>query len=74
MRRVAGKAVAVAGFRAELDEQVGGREPLHLHAVLRELAAEEGLIDERLVDEVPGVRVHLVEIAEAREEAAAPSR
>ena len=73
MRRAARRreAVAVAGLGAELDEQVGGREPLHLHAVLPRLAAEHRLVDERLVDEVPGVRVHFVEIAEAREEAAA---
>ena len=66
--------IAVAGFRAELDEQVRRREPLHLQAVLRELAAEERLVDERLIDEVPGVRVHFVEIAEAREEASALRR
>ena len=71
MRRVAGKRVAVAGFRAELEEQIGRREPFHLHAVLLELSAEERLVGERLIDEVPRVRVHFVEIAEAGEEASA---
>ena len=70
----AGKRVAVAGFGAEFEEQVGRREPLHLHAVLRELPAEEGLVRERLVDEVPGVRVDLVEVADAGEEAPALDR
>src|SRR5690348_16970878 len=70
----AGEPVAAAGFRAELEEGVGGREPLHLHTVLRELAAEERLIDERLIDEVPRVRVNFVEIAEAGEEPAALDR
>ena len=67
----AGKRVAVAGFRAEFDEQIRRREPLELQAVLRELSAEEGLIRERLIDEVPRVRVDLVEIADAGEVATA---
>ena len=60
---------AVARFRAELEEQVRRREPLHLHAVLAVLPAIEGLVHERLVDEVPGVRVDFVEVTEAGEEA-----
>src|SRR5688572_11849240 len=66
-----GEAVAVAGFRAELEEQIRGRQPLHLQAVLAVLTAEHGLVDQRLVDEVPGMRMDFVEIAEAREEASA---
>src|SRR6185369_15646411 len=59
------EAVAVADLGAELEEQVGRREPLHLQSVLPVLAAEHGLIHQWLVDEVPGVRVYFVEIAEA---------
>ena len=70
----AGKRVAIAGFGAELEEQVGRREPLHLQAVLPELSPEERLVRERLVDEIPGVRVHLVQVADAGEEAAALDR
>ena len=73
-RRVPGERVAIAGLGAELDEQVGRRDPLELHAVLRALVAEEGLVDERLVREVPGVRVHFVQVAEAGEEAPALGR
>ena len=66
-----GETVAVAGLRAELEEQIRGRQPLHLHAVLPELPAEHGLVDQRLIDEVPGMRMDFVEIAEAGEEASA---
>ena len=69
-----GNASPLPALRAELEEQVRRREPLDLHAVLRALAAEERLVDERLIDEVPGMRVHFVEVAEAREEAPALGR
>src|SRR5215469_12717168 len=62
------EAAAAAGFRTELDEVVGGREPADLYAVLRQLAAEEHLVDQRLIDEVPVVRVNLVEVPGAGEE------
>ena len=65
------EALAVAGLSAKLHEHVGGREPLELHAVLRELRVEHRLIDQRLVGEIPGVTVDLVEIADAGEEPAA---
>src|SRR5690242_10176066 len=68
------EAIAVAGLGTDLEEGVGGREPLHLQAILCELAAEERLIHEWLVDEVPRVRVDLVEIAEPREEPSALDR
>jgi hypothetical protein len=74
LSRVPGKCVAIAALGAELDEEVRRRDPLDLHAVLRALVAEEGLVDERLVREIPGMRVHFVEVAEAGEEAPALGR
>ena len=65
---------------AELDEQVGRRDPAQLHAVVVEPPAEERAVGERRVDEVPGVLVDLVLVADAGEEApglereAAPER
>src|SRR6185295_9416367 len=70
-REAGAPAGVVADLAAELEEQVGRREPLHLQSVLPVLAAEHGLVHQWLVDEVPGVRVYFVEIAEAREEAPA---
>ena len=60
--------------RRELDEEIGRRHPLDLHAVLRTLVAEKGLVDERLVREVPGMRVHFVEVAETGKRSAALGR
>ena len=65
-----GKLVAVADLGAELDELVGRRDPFQLHAVVAVLAAEERLVGERRVDEIPDVLVLLVQVAEAGEEAA----
>ncbi len=65
------ECLAIAGLRAELDEEIGGRQPFDLHAVLRQLVAHESLVDERLVGEVPGMRMDFVEIADAREESPA---
>ena len=67
----AGKVLAVPGLGAHFEEQHRRRDPFHLHAVLRQLAAEERLVNERLVDEIPRVCVDLVEIANSREEAPA---
>src|SRR5581483_3560540 len=53
----AGKRASAAELGAELEKQVGRREPPDLRAVIAELRAEEGLVGERRVDEVPGVRV-----------------
>ena len=69
-----GVRVAVAGLGAELEEQVGRRKPLELQAVLSALPAEERLVHERLIDEVPGMRVDFVQVAEAREETTALER
>ena len=69
-----GIAVAISHLRTELDEQIRGREPLHLHAFLPRLPAKHGLVDERLIDEIPRMGVHLVEIAETRKEPADFSR
>src|SRR5262249_30744184 len=47
----AGEAAAVTGFCPEFDEIVGWRQPAQLHAVLRQLAAKERLVDQRCVHE-----------------------
>jgi hypothetical protein len=60
---------AVAEFSAELEELVGGCEPLQLQSVDIVLTAEEGLIDERRIDKVPDVLMLVVQIAETREKA-----
>ena len=65
------KRVAIAGLGTKLDEQVSRRNPLELHAVLRALVAEECLVDERLVREIPGVSMDFVQVTEAGEESPA---
>src|SRR4030095_15452796 len=65
----AGKTLGTADFAAELDEKVGRRDPFHLPPVVLVLAAEESLVDERRVVEIPCVLVDVVEIADAGEEA-----
>ena len=74
-RRVAaGKAAAAAELGAELDVLVGRREPGQLHAVVAVLRAEQRLVGQRVVDEVPGVGVLRIEVADAGEEAAGLQR
>ncbi len=80
-QRIAGQSVRVplcaregasaARLRPELEEQIRGRQPASLHSILRQLAAQEGLVDERLVHEVPVVRVNFVHVADCREEPSA---
>jgi hypothetical protein len=65
---------AVAGLRTELDEQIGRRQPLELQTVLMQLRAVQRLVRERLVGEIPGVGVHLIEVAGRRQEAPALER
>src|SRR5690242_19313946 len=64
-----GEGAPSAGFEAEVEIQVGRCDPLHLHAVVGELVAEERLHDERRVGEIPGVRVQLVLVADTGKEA-----
>src|SRR5205823_2455794 len=69
------EAAAAAGLGPELEEVLARREPAQLRPVLPELcAAEERLIHQRLVREIPVVRVNLVEIAGAGEETSALER
>ena len=70
----AGEILAAADLGAELHEQVGRRHPLQLQAVLAVVFAEQRLRHQRRVGEVPGVRMLLVEVADAGEEAAALQR
>ena len=62
---------AAEDFGAELDEQVGRRHPANLHAIVAVLVAEEGLVGQRPVVELVGMRVVAVEIADIGEEATA---
>ena len=59
---------------AEFDELVGRREPPQLNAIVPELRAQHGLVGERVVDEIPGVGVLLVQVADAGEEASGLER
>ena len=68
-RVAARKAASAPDLDAELDVLVDRRQPAQLQAVVAVLRAEHRLVGERAVDEVPGVRVLRVEIADAREEA-----
>src|SRR6185369_284733 len=56
-------------FNAGVQVQIGGRQPLKLHAVIGELVAQEHLVGQRRVGEVPGVGVHFVLVADGREKA-----
>jgi len=67
---VAREVDAVPYLGAQLDEGLGRRDPFQLYAVLCELTAEERLVRERRVDEVPDVLMLLVEIADPRKEPA----
>ena len=66
----AGEATSFANFSAQLNERFGRRQPFELHTVLAQLVLPKCGIDQRLVDEVPGVRVHFVQITQAGKEAA----
>ena len=63
-----------ARLRSEFDEHIRRRQPAQLRTVLPELPAQERLIDQRLIDEVPIVRMDLVQIADAREKPPALDR
>src|SRR3954469_23376709 len=65
------KSAAPADFRADAYNQPGRREPFHLHRVIVEPAAEERLVRERRVLEVPRMLVNLVLVADARQKAPA---
>src|SRR5262249_4466816 len=67
----AGKACAVADLGSELDECVGGRDPLELQSVAAKLAAEKSLVRKRGVVEVPCVLGLIVGLTERRQEAPA---
>ena len=70
----AGERVATAELARQLEIGVGRRDPLQLHAVGAVLAAEERLVGQRGIDEVPGVGVLVVEVADRRQEASAGDR
>ena len=50
---------------AKLKEQIGRRKPTHLHAVIVEAPAEERIVDEGRILEVPVVLMDIVQVADA---------
>src|SRR2546427_13081257 len=71
VRRSARESPPLAELGSELDEQIGRRHPAQLHTIVVEAAAEERLVRERRVLEVPGVLVDLILVADRRQETAA---
>src|SRR4051812_40913256 len=65
------KSPATAGFGAKLDQEIGRRDPFHLHRIVVETPAEERLVRKRRVLEIPRVLVDAVLITDAGEEATA---
>ena len=73
MRRAAGReGVAAEQFAAKFDELAGRGEPAKLHTAIVVLVVEKDPVRQRLIGKVPGMRMLLVEIADAGEEAARP--
>ena len=66
------KAVAAPRLHAEVEIERRRRHPFQLDAVVAQLVAEKRLVGERCVGEVPGVRVDLVLVADARRKTARP--
>src|SRR6185295_15106651 len=66
--------LATQSFRSEFQELIRGSDPANLHAIVAELAVEEGAIRQWRVRKTPVVRMALVEIANARQEPAALER
>src|SRR5882672_1552533 len=64
-----GECATATELRPEIPVQRGRRDPAELNAVFVELSAEERFHCERLIGEVPGMRVDLVLIAQRREKA-----
>ncbi len=83
-QRIAARAVCVAigageigtasDFSAEFHEQLGRRQPFQLHAVVAVGFAEQCTVHQAVVGKIPGVRMFLVLVAEARQEASALER
>src|SRR5262249_46485653 len=55
---------------ADVEVELGWRDPFQLHAVVGELVAEKDLVRERSIGEVPRVRVDLILVSDRREEPA----
>src|SRR6185503_18334755 len=69
-----GESATTPELGSELDEKIGRRQPAKLHAIVVEPPAEERLVRERRVLEVPGVLVDLVLVADSRQETPALQR
>ena len=70
LRAAAGEVLAAEHFAAEFEEQRRRRDPAQLHAVVAVLVAEESLVGQRPVEEIVGVGVVAVEVADVGKEAA----
>ena len=66
------KRAATPHIATELDEQLRRRHPLELNAVVGELSPKEGSIGQRGIDEVPGMLVLRVEVADVGGKSARP--
>ena len=65
LRAAAGIVLAAEQFAAEFEEQRRQwRDPAQLRAVVAVLPAEEGLVRQRAVEEIVGMRVVAVEVAD----------
>src|SRR5262249_49344272 len=58
----------------DLDEEVGRRYPLELHSIVQEPAAEERLVRQWRILEIPRMLMDLVQVADAGQEAPAFQR
>ena len=56
-------------FGAEFEKQVGGGDPAQLDTVVLQPRAEEGLVNQRCISEIPFMGMLLVEITDAGQEA-----
>ncbi len=59
-----GEGPPAADFAAELEELLGRRYPTHLQAVVVPPSAEEGLVGERRILEIPRMLMDLVVITD----------
>ena len=64
----AGKELSLGDFRAQFQEQFGRCQPAHLQAVLNQVLAEQRLVNQIIVREIPGVWMFFVLVADAGQE------
>ena len=72
LRAATGVILATECFRPHFEEGCGGGYPAQLHAVIAVLATQEGLIRQWAIEEIIGMCMMAVEVANRGEEAAQP--